>query len=550
MKKKAKILFIYPNERHMSTIPPSIALFSQLLKKEGHSVALFDTTFYELDDEIKLKGSDESKVDRLTIRPDERHYRKDTKVEDTNGKKTLTVKLNPILEKDDDVLHFEYIKDNPSVDLRNKIKEFKPDLLAVTCTETTFPRGLKLIKDTRDMGIPNVFGGVFPTFAPQVCMDIKEIDMCCVGEGEKALINLTNLIAEGKDYYDVTNLWIRLPDGSIKKNGVTDPVDINTLPPVTDIGLFDKKRFYRPMGGKIRRLLPVETHRGCPYPCSFCNSPSQNRLYEAQTSKPFFRKKKMSIVKQEIEEHVKKWKVNYIAFWADTFLAWNNKEFEEFCEMYSEFKIPFWCNTRIETISEYKLKKLKDVGLNRISFGFEHGNEKFRREVVRRNYTNELAVRLMKIPAQLDIDYSVNNIIGFPGETRELAFDTIEVNRQFEGCDSFTCSVLVPFHGTEIRQIAEKAGYIDPKQIVSVSNGSASSTLNMPQWRQQDIQNLAKVFTMYIKFPKSRWPEIKKAETDENIYRKLHAEFVDTFWSTDKNPMSKEVTEAAKGLFA
>ena len=190
MKKKAKILFIYPNERHMSTIPPSIALFSQLLKNEGHSVALFDTTFYELDDEIKLKGSDESKVDRLTIRPDERHYRKDTKVKDTNGKKTLTVKLNPILEKDDDVLHFEYIKDNPSVDLRNKIKEFKPDLLAVTCTETTFPRGLKLIKDTKDMGIPNVFGGVFPTFAPQVCMDIKEIDMCCVGEGEKALINL------------------------------------------------------------------------------------------------------------------------------------------------------------------------------------------------------------------------------------------------------------------------------------------------------------------------------------------------------------------------
>ena len=81
-------------------------------------------------------------------------------------------------------------------------------------------------------------------------------------------------------------------------------------------------------------------------------------------------------------------------------------------------------------------------------------------------------------------------------------------------------SVLVPFHGTEIRQMAEKEGYIDPKQIVSVSNGSATSTLNMPQWKQQDIQNLAKVFTMYAKFPKNRWPEIKKAETDEEMYRK------------------------------
>ena len=93
--------------------------------------------------------------------------------------------------------------------LEDFYKEFKPDLLAVTCTETTFPRGLKLIKDTRDLGVPNIFGGVFPTFAPKVCMDINEIDMCCVGEGEEALINLANLIAEGKDYYDVTNLWVK-----------------------------------------------------------------------------------------------------------------------------------------------------------------------------------------------------------------------------------------------------------------------------------------------------------------------------------------------------
>ena len=43
---------------------------------------------------------------------------------------------------------------------------------------------------------------------------------------------------------------------------------------------------------------------------------------------------------------------------------------------------------RIETISEYKFKKLKDVGLNRITFGLEHGNEKFRRDVIKRNYSN------------------------------------------------------------------------------------------------------------------------------------------------------------------
>ena len=47
-----RILFLYPNERGMSTIPPSITSLSQILKDEGHQTALFDTTFYKFDDEI------------------------------------------------------------------------------------------------------------------------------------------------------------------------------------------------------------------------------------------------------------------------------------------------------------------------------------------------------------------------------------------------------------------------------------------------------------------------------------------------------------------
>ena len=42
-----KVLFLYPNERGMSTVPPSIATLSQLLKSEGHKTALIDKTFYK-----------------------------------------------------------------------------------------------------------------------------------------------------------------------------------------------------------------------------------------------------------------------------------------------------------------------------------------------------------------------------------------------------------------------------------------------------------------------------------------------------------------------
>ena len=306
--------------------------------------------------------------------------------------------------------------------------------------------------------------------------------------------------------------------------------------------MFGEKRFYRPMGGKIRRLLPVETHRGCPYTCSFCNSPSQNRLYSGNGN--FFRKKSMELVKQEIENHIKTWKAEYIYFWADTFLAWSPKEFDEFCEMYKDIKLPFWCQTRTETISEYKFKKLKDVGLNRITFGLEHGNEKFRRDVVKRNYSNKETIELMKIPTDLGITYAVNNIIGFPGETRELAFDTIEINRQFKS-ESCSASTLIPFSGTEVRQLAESQGLIKQDTICSISNSGEEGILDMPQWNKKEVAKLRKTFAMYVKFPKSRWPEIKKAEEDREIHSKLSAEFIDTYWS--KN--DEDLREAAKGLF-
>ena len=76
----------------------------------------------------------------------------------------------------------------------------------------------------------------------------------------------------------------------------------------------------------------------------------------------------------------------------------NRKEFDEFCEMYSDIKLPFWMQTRPETVTDYNMKKLKEVGLHRISFGIEHGNEKFRREILDRRWSNIDIIEKLKIP--------------------------------------------------------------------------------------------------------------------------------------------------------
>jgi hypothetical protein len=55
-----KVLFLYPNERHVSIVPPSIAILSAILKREKISVDLFDTSLYPTEgldsDEIREKN--------------------------------------------------------------------------------------------------------------------------------------------------------------------------------------------------------------------------------------------------------------------------------------------------------------------------------------------------------------------------------------------------------------------------------------------------------------------------------------------------------------
>ena len=284
------------------------------------------------------------------------------------------------------------------------------------------------------------------------------------------------------------------------------------------------------MAGKVYKMFPVETIRGCPYTCTFCNSPDQMAFYKKETKGGYFRKKSMDLVYKELKYFKENHGVEYNYFWADTFLAMNKTEFEEFCDMYSEIKLPFWMQTRPETVTEYNMKKLAEVGLHRISFGIEHGNEEFRKKILDRRWKNKDIIEKLKIPRKYGIKFSCNNITGFPTETKKLAFDTIELNRELNG-DNATINSFMPFHGTPLRKMCEDLGLIKPETITKCITGE--SVLNMPQYPPHEIEEIKKCFSMYIKFPKNRWKEIERAEKNDKegnkIFYELKKEYLEKY---------------------
>ncbi len=120
-----------------------------------------------------------------------------------------------------------------------------------------------------------------------------------------------------------------------------------------------------------------------------------------------------------------------------------------------------------------------------------------------------------------------------PDETRELIFDTINFVRKLpDSIDATGAFIFAPYHGTPLRTLAIEKGYIKEDEICSLSNTSASM-LNMPTISKEEISGLAKVFSLYIKFPKERWPEIKIAEKSDKegnlMMSKLGEEFDKTY---------------------
>ena len=57
----------------------------------------------------------------------------------------------------------------------------------------------------------------------------------------------------------------------------------------------------------------------------------------------------------------------------------------------------------------------------------------------------------LKIPHKYGVQFSVNNITGFPTETKKLAFDTIELNRHINA-ENQNIYRLVPFNVTPLRK--------------------------------------------------------------------------------------------------
>lgn len=503
-----KILLAYSNLPLMMAPAISVAIFNAICQEEGVEFKVFETTEYS--EEFKNRHIVMSRAGA------NRGIAKETRDED-----------------------YFTIKDPERIipDFIEIVESYEPDLILVHMQEDVVQMGLNLLSSIKDKNIAHITGGVYAMAAPDMLIKEPAVNIACIYEGEEVLRQAIKAFRENRSYNTIDGIWWKDEDGIIHKNKPAPLVDITKVVPNFDC--YENKRWARAMGGRyFQRAVSFETYRGCPYKCTYCNSPGTREIATKLDLGNFMRRKPAAVIEKELQSFFDKGiDPDMALFIDDSFLARPAREIFEFCEMWSKYKIPFWFNTRIENCKPEYLEALKDAGAYRMTFGIESGNEAYRMNMLKRPVTNERYLEYFGYINASDIPYSLNVIIGMPFETHEMVMDTAKLIRSAKGHDGLTLAIWQPYRGTELRQVAIDAGFIQPDHNtpgVGYLDWEQDIGIHMPKpyLQRDEMTRLMKTFSLYAYYPDEMWPLVQKAEYDEVLYDQLMKRYKTEFFGS------------------
>lgn len=374
-------------------------------------------------------------------------------------------------------------------EITEQLLEYNPELVGLSATTANFSYATHIATFIKKVSkTPVIIGGVHPTVDPEETIKKNCFDMICVGEGEEALLELISSLAAGEKRTDIKNLWYK-KNGKIIRNPpriLNQDLDVFPFP---NLQIYDYERYLM----NHNRVASVLGSRGCPFKCTYCINHSNQVLYSGLGAYVRYRRNEKII--EEIKAIISKFKVNELNFYDETFTL-NASRVKEFCTLYKEeIGLPFHINARLDTLTDEMCSDLAEAGCVRIAVGLESGSPRLRKQILKKNITDEQIIAGSRYVKKYGIKLFTYNMIGIPGETRKDIQMTIDLNRKVQP-DFLHASIFTAFKGTELYDKCKEQGLLDESIVLQ---GFANTTnVKHPEFTFDQLKTIQKHFAFNV----------------------------------------------------
>ncbi|MCL4500817.1 MAG: B12-binding domain-containing radical SAM protein [Deltaproteobacteria bacterium] len=335
-----------------------------------------------------------------------------------------------------------------------------PDVIALSCLSTTTYPALKNLAGRLKAAAPNIpliVGGAFATMNPdRILQGCSDLDCVAVGEGEELLPDYLDNI---EDPGAVAGLVWR-QGGKIVKN-IPRPLlgDLNRFPypdrTSLPIDYIESLPLDVPAVLSLDKFCTMQTSRGCPYSCIYCDIPS--------LSQGKWRHRSAAHVLGEMQQ-LNDLGYRSIYLTDDHFLL-NRKRISAICEGIIERRLEFrWgCEGRVDAVAVDQLPLMKKANCNFLAFGVEAGTQK-------------ILDRLHKKQTLKQVEHAVSEakrhgidrvhgffVIGSPGETEKDIISSFRFAARLK-LDTFGFNRLCVYRGTPLWREYIGRGIIDDER--------------------------------------------------------------------------------------
>jgi len=321
------------------------------------------------------------------------------------------------------------------------IKKMQPKIIGITSYTFNFYITLDILKGIKKKypKIITVLGGVHASALPKdILLECSFINYIVIGEGELIFLDLCQKILNGERCENIEG--IAFLDGEVKITSHKKPLENLDFLQIPDRDIINSTHY---------PVALVQTSRGCPYSCIFCNICS----YYERT----IRFRSPTMVVDECETLVKRYNYNKIYFFGDAFTL-DKQWVESFSDEILRRGIKFeWaCETRVDNVDLSILMKMREVGCRTVQFGIDYGDEEVLKKLSKNTSIDSIsdAVNWAK---KSDLMVEAFFIFNCPGENQDTMNNTFNLIQKLP-IDALEINLLTPYPGTKLWSDSKQLG--------------------------------------------------------------------------------------------